>query len=102
GLLCFFLSGVLLDCRDPLVDSSYATTGKKSINGVEQFRLLLEEAGDVKEVAYVSRKDFEESDLIVHFEKYPNLELYDQIEEAILGEHYWVEMSSEELLREKE
>lgn len=89
----------LMSCADPLVDTSYGTTDRQSINGLSVARIVLKEFGDVKEVAYVSKKDFEQSDLIVHFEKYPDPGLYNDIDEALAASNFWIEMPIEELAR---
>ena len=89
-LLPAALPALLLACEEPLVNDSYASLGRESINGLDAFIALLESEvvdqrdGRVLRTASFTRRVREESDLVVYFERsgdeteepYKNLEAY--------------------------
>ena len=52
-----------------LVDETYASIDRKSINGIDVFVALLAEVGDVERVAHVSKRVLGRADLLVHFDR---------------------------------
>lgn len=63
----------LLACQKKLVDESYATLGRKSINGIDRFTDLLKENGELSVTPYLNDSARYEADLIVHFDPGPSL-----------------------------
>ncbi len=51
-----------------IVDESYATLGRKSINGADAFVALLKKSGSVEVVPHISVRVLRRADLIVHFD----------------------------------
>ncbi len=68
--LCAVTAVVSAGCQPPLVDESYASTGAKSINGVDTFLAILEErGGKVEKRSFLTKQLRETADLIVHFQR---------------------------------
>ncbi|MCB1325901.1 MAG: hypothetical protein KDK35_11760 [Leptospiraceae bacterium] len=65
GLILFALCTV--SCQG-LVDESYATREKKSINGTDAFYAILEETGETFSAASLSDRVLKQADLLVYFE----------------------------------
>ncbi|MEQ9365067.1 MAG: hypothetical protein RIF32_12520 [Leptospirales bacterium] len=94
GMICAgILFGLALSCSDRLVDERYATTGAESINGLDAFYKLLEEAvvhergGEIIRTGSLTNRVRTGADLVVYFERdfvqdheeleyYRNLEAY--------------------------
>lgn len=74
-------------CGDEIADESYATTGLKSINGIDAFLVAARATGKtVVHTAYLS-EEAQKADVIIHFEKtagYPE-HVYRQLEAWMSG-----------------
>ncbi len=80
---CALLSG----CGDEIADETYATTGQKSINGIDAFLFTAKATGrSVVHTSYLS-EEAQKADIIIHFEKtagYPE-HVYRQMEAWMSG-----------------
>jgi len=64
---------LLLGCQKKLVDESYATLDRKSINGIDRFTALLKEKGELNVTPYLNDRARFEADLIVFFDPGPSI-----------------------------
>jgi hypothetical protein len=74
-------------CGDEIADETYATTGRKSINGIDAFLFTAKATGrTIVRTAYLS-EEAQKADIIIHFEKtagYPE-NVYRQLEAWMSG-----------------
>lgn len=75
------------NCGNEIADETYATTGRKSINGIDAFEAEAKATGHtVVHTAYLSQ-EAQKADLIIHFEKAPGYpeNIYRQVEAWMSG-----------------